>query len=173
MEKEQFQAIITTITAVWGTEFDPAKVTIWGKYLGDLEYKATCLAIDELAQTSKYPPTIALIRERVVFLENEQLSEMQAWEKTEQVLFSRGSEKFEELTSELKNDYPLVYETISELGTFNLGLMDVLSAQSAFSRKYKSKVINNNAKNNLRKTTRDALECKKKINSRTLLEGEG
>lgn len=68
MKPSEIHKLIAIVEANWSTpdrplKFPEAKVMLWVRMLSDLDGTAVAAAMDSLFATSKFPPTIAEIRE--------------------------------------------------------------------------------------------------------------
>lgn len=77
MTQQEFSVIVKAIKAVYPTMLaDDGAKDVWYSMLADLPYKQVSAALQAHMMTSKYPPTIADLRENKA---DTGLSEMEAW----------------------------------------------------------------------------------------------
>lgn len=77
MTQQEFSVIVKAIKAVYPTMLaDDGAKDVWYMLLADLPYQQVATALHIHMQTSKYPPTIADLRENKA---DAGLSEMEAW----------------------------------------------------------------------------------------------
>ena len=94
MEREEFKVLVKGMKAVYAdAKFiaDKDAFDVWYGLLKDLDYNKASAAIQKHMMTSKYPPTIADIREQCVSLSQERpLDELEAWSMVRRALRNCG-----------------------------------------------------------------------------------
>ena len=83
MEREEFKILVKGMKAVYADpKFIPDKdaFEVWYSLLKDLEYGTANIAVQKYMMSSKFPPTIADIREQYASItQTQELNEMEAW----------------------------------------------------------------------------------------------
>ena len=83
MTREEFSILVKGMKAVYPQPtFIPDKdaFDIWYALLDDIPYKQANIAVQKHITSSKFPPTVADIREKAIFKEtDDEISELQAW----------------------------------------------------------------------------------------------
>lgn len=94
MEREEFKVLVKGMKAVYAdAKFitDKDAFDVWYGLLKDLDYSKVSAAIQKHMMTSKFPPTIADIREQCVSLSQERpLDELEAWSMVRRALRNCG-----------------------------------------------------------------------------------
>lgn len=110
------------------------KVEMWAKALEDIDYKLAGKALQKHILISKYPPTIADIRENALtIIQGEQITGAEAWD-----IFTRYINLYStaEDYQRLKNDYPDIYNLVKQLGSKELLIGNVSFIRPEFERMY-------------------------------------
>ena len=81
-----------------------AAVNAWHRYLADYDYRVAQAAVDMVVVSSKYPPSVAEVLEKVrAIAAPEILDEAEAWQRvTRAVINGGGREEFDKLPEECK-----------------------------------------------------------------------
>lgn len=111
MEKEEFRILVKAMKAVYADpKFIPDQnaYDVWFAMLGDLPYETTHAALVKFMMTSKFPPTIADIRERateIMHPDLQEMSELEAWSLVRKAVSNsnyHAEEEFEKLPEACK-----------------------------------------------------------------------
>ena len=80
MTRQEFAVLAKAIRAVYPNMLpDDGAKDVWYGLLADLDYNRASVALQTHMMTSRFPPTIADIREKAVRAQGEDLSELDAW----------------------------------------------------------------------------------------------
>lgn len=119
MTKNEAIKIISRIETTWSVVFDNMKKEIYGENLADLDYQKTVIAIKKLAQTEKFTPTIAHIREACVGLVEPQIDVLEAWQRLNGIISFRRYNHKEAMECAEQQD-SLILQFVKSVGFINL-----------------------------------------------------
>lgn len=147
MRKEEFKILVKAMKAVYADpKFIPDQYAydVWFAMLEDLSYEAAHSALVKFMMTSKFPPTIADIRERATELVHpdlQEMSELEAWSLTRKAISNsiyHAEEEFEKLPEACKIAIGNP-ETLREWATMDSDTIGSVE-QSHFIRNYRTAV---------------------------------
>lgn len=118
-EIETKKLIAVMVAAFPTTKINDDSVRIYARMLSDLEYVATNAAVEQLIATSKWMPTVAEIRERVVSLQTGEVrAGGEAWGSVLKAISRCGRNRTPGIDFEFAD--PVVHEAIKALGWVQL-----------------------------------------------------
>lgn len=116
MDKSEFMKMVVVIRSVYQKpDFlkDEASASVWYAMLQDLTYEQTIAAVQKHAMTSKWPPSIAELREQVVDIQADKVDWSMGWQEVLTAVrrFGYVNEK-----DALESMSPLTRQTVKRLG---------------------------------------------------------
>lgn len=113
MTRDEVKTILATLASVYPPNLMPTvnelTVNVWFQLLQDIPYKQASASVAAWMQTSKYPPTIADIRERLIQkIVSEQKTPEQAWSELMRAIVRYGHTEKDLAQKELGELWDLV-----------------------------------------------------------------
>ncbi len=121
MTFEEWKILVKGLKSAYTSERflpDMEAVKIWYSLLNDIDYQTANTAIMKLISVSKFPPSIAEIREAAASVSTEPLPDWgEAWEKVNKLIGNLGMYREEEALAQLDD---IAAQTVRRLGFRNL-----------------------------------------------------
>lgn len=151
MNKQEFAQIAGAIKTAYpavNVLNDKQSMDIWYTMLSDLDYKVCQMAVLELISTSKFPPTIAEIREKCSQLIAPPIKDWsEAWED---VIRSIGKYGMYQAQEALASFDELTRKCVNRIGYVNICMSENIAADRAnFRMIYEAEVQRKRAENQL------------------------
>lgn len=138
MTKKEAALIFGKLSVFWNTEFnDDRKKNMWYEALSDLDFNSASLAVDALAVTEKFPPTIAHIREKCLEAVTPQVNTLDAFSLIIDAISSYGMYKAVEAMEYIKNQDMAVYEIVKSIGFATICKSNINSFRTEFEWLYR------------------------------------
>lgn len=178
--QDEFKILVKAMKAVYPQETflpDEDAAKVWFGLLKDLDYKTLSHAVQKHMMVSRFPPTIADLREQAVSVGNavpDDQSELAAWSMVRQAI-SNSSYHSEEEFARLP---PLIQKAVGNPANLRemAGMdMDTVNSveQSHFIRSYRTMIAREREMQKLSPALRELVEGKRAIGTKSagLLEG--
>lgn len=151
MDKKEFANIVSAIKTAYPASqiLDSEQaIELWYKMLADLDYKACQMAVLEIISTSKFPPSIAEIREKCSQLIAPPIKDWsEAWEDVIRSIGKYGMYQTQEALSSFDE---LTRKCVNRIGYVNICMSENIAADRAnFRMIYEAEVQKKRAENQL------------------------
>ena len=136
MNRKETTQLITFLASNYNTiaektiEQKQLMIDLWQECLGDLDFKLILQSVKKVMITSKFPPTIAEIRENAVnLIEKEQATAIEAWNEAYNMICNglyMTEEQFEMASPEVKKFFGNVRQ-VSELARTDIDIVNTVT----------------------------------------------
>lgn len=120
MNYDEFKEVVKGMKSIWPkSDFIPDRFAfdMWYGLLRDLPYENCILAVKRYALLSKWPPTIAEIREQAVVIQSDVKDWSEGWDEVQRAIRQYGrygrAEAFKTMS-------PVTAETVTRIGWVNI-----------------------------------------------------